>query len=72
MAEPTKPGDEDPIDIANDMLRKRPNRTISPASDAVEGAAGHVDAEAVEGQLGPDEISEPEEVVMNNEAKHHH
>jgi hypothetical protein len=65
---------EDPVETANDMLRRPTNRTISPSADALEGSPGHVDAADVQGsdgQLGPDEISEPDEVVRNNEAKQH-
>lgn len=63
------------------------NRTISPSADAMTGAPGPsgadtpderaetqaspIAAEELEGQLGPDEISEPDEVVKNNEAKIH-
>jgi hypothetical protein len=65
---------QDAVDTANDMLRRPANRTISPSADALEGSPGHVGAADVpdtEGQLGPDEISEPEEVLRNNEAKQH-
>ena len=66
------PEDDDPIETANDMLRKEPNRTISPSADAMEGAPGRPDLEPLDGQLGPDEISDPDELVKNQEAKHHH
>ena len=39
-----------------------PSRALPP-----QGAA----AERLEGQLGPDEISEPDEVIKNNEANLH-
>ena len=68
------PDDQDPVEIANDMLRTNSeNRTISPSADDMEGASGaHAPTESLDGQLGPDEISEPDEVVKNNEAKQHH
>ena len=65
---------EDAVETANDMLRRPANRTVSPSADSLEGSPGHVDAadvQSIEGQLGPDEISEPDEVVRNNEAKQH-
>ena len=31
-----------------------------------------LEKDEADGQLGPDELSEPEEVVMNLEAKRHH
>ena len=64
--------DEDPIEIANEMLTRADNRTLSPRADAMEGAPGPPAGELLDGQLGPDEISEPDEVVKNNEAKSHH
>ena len=64
--------EDDPIEIANDMLSHADNRTVSPRADAMEGAPGSAPAEMLDGQLGPDEISEPDEVVKNNEAKLHH
>lgn len=55
------------------MLRRSPNRTMSPSRDAMEGAPGRpLTDESVDGQLGPDEISEPDEVMKNNQAKLHH
>jgi hypothetical protein len=39
----------------------------------MEGAPGRpTGVESVDGQLGPDEISDPAEVIRNNEAKQHH
>ncbi len=64
--------DEQPVELADDMLRKPEHRTLSPSADAMEGAAGpHMTAESLDGQLGPDEISDPDEIIKNNEAKHH-
>ena len=69
----TLPDADDPVETANGMLRRNSNRTVSPSADAMEGAPGRpVDDESLDGQLGPDEISEPEEVVKNHEAKQHH
>jgi hypothetical protein len=67
------PDDELAVDTANEMLDRSRNRTVSPAPDAMEASPGLVpEVEALDGQLGPDEISEPEEVVKNYEAKLHH
>ena len=67
------PDEQDPVAIADDMMSRPANRTVSPSSDAVEGAPGaHTSIESLEGQMGPDEISEPDEVIKNNEAKLHH
>ena len=54
------------------MERKRANRTVSPSADAMEGSPGPMHAAEAEGQLGPDELPDPDEVVMNQEAKLHH
>lgn len=63
---------DDPVELADAMLRRKENRTISPSGDAMEASAGQVpDTADDDGQLGPDEISEPDEVIKNNEAKHH-
>jgi hypothetical protein len=43
----------------------RDERSIATASVPLE-------KDEADGQLGPDELSEPEEVVMNLEAKRHH
>jgi hypothetical protein len=71
-------------DDDNYMDRQRANRTISPSADQLEGSPGsrmHTSALATpaggaheedEGQLGPDELPDPAEVVMNHEAKAHH
>jgi hypothetical protein len=62
----------------NYMVRQKPNRTISPSADQLEGSPGSVTApgrrgfDEDEGQLGPDELPDPAEVVMNHEAKLHH
>jgi hypothetical protein len=67
------PDEQDPVAIADDMMSRPANRTVSPRSDAVEGAPGvHTSIESLDGQMGPDEISEPDEVIKNNEAKLHH
>ena len=67
------PDPDDPVSTANEMLRRSPDRTISPRADAMEGSPGRAaDIEALDGQLGPDEISDPDEVVKNHEAKLHH
>jgi hypothetical protein len=60
--------EDDAVETANDMLRRNENRTISPSGDALEGSPGAKHAD-IDGQLGPDEISEPMEVVLNNEVK---
>ena len=65
------PDDQDPVAIANEMLSKPSNRTVSPSSDAVEGAPGRPSLDSLEGQMGPDEISEPDEVIKNKQAKLH-
>jgi hypothetical protein len=67
------PDEQDPVAIADDMMQRPSNRTVSPSGDAVEGAPGaNTSVEALDGQMGPDEISEPDEVIKNNEAKLHH
>jgi hypothetical protein len=64
------PNSDDPIETANELLRRSPNRTESPRAEGMEGAPGRAaGVESLEGQLGPDEISDPDEVVRNNEAK---
>lgn len=64
--------DENPIAAADEMLSPSSNRTLSPSADAMEGAPGRPAGEEVlDGQLGPDEISEPDEVVRNHDAKRH-
>jgi len=65
------PEEQDPVDIADEMLSKPSNRTVSPRGDALEGSPGAPPIEVLDGQMGPDEISEPEEVIKNNEAKLH-
>jgi hypothetical protein len=40
--------------------------------DNVKAAGAGRPGEAIEGQLGPDELSDPVEVIMNQEAKLHH
>jgi hypothetical protein len=62
------------VELADAMSRRHENRTISPHGNDVEAAAGalpNTDAEEDDGQLGPDEISDPDEVIKNHEAKHH-
>jgi hypothetical protein len=67
------PDEQDPVAVADDMMRKPGNRTVSPSRSAVEGAPGaNTSIESLDGQMGPDEISEPDEVIKNNEAKLHH
>jgi hypothetical protein len=61
--------DQDAVAMADDMLKKPANRTISPSGDSMEAAAGPSPGVSLEGQLGPDELPEPEEVILNNEAK---
>jgi hypothetical protein len=62
------PGDyEDP-----NAKRASRNRTVSPDSEPRSVAAGHMPDEDVDGQLGPDELPDPEEVAMNLECKRHH
>ena len=64
--------DDDPIATADEMLEHTADRTISPRAEAMQGAPGPPAGEDVlDGQLGPDEISEPEEVIRNHEAKAH-
>lgn len=48
--------DDDPIEVANQMRWQDEGATDDP----------------MEGQLGPDEISEPDEVRRNRDAKHDH
>jgi hypothetical protein len=74
VAEPNgRAPEDDPVNVADDLLRDAENRTLSPHADAMEGAPGPAgDIEQLDGQLGPDEISEPDEVIKNNEAKLHH
>jgi hypothetical protein len=74
MAESKKQlSNDDPVATADEMSRRTPDRTLSPHADAMEGAPGRpAGVDALDGQLGPDEISEPDEVVMNQEAKQHH
>lgn len=61
-------------------LSAEQNGQIPPGAEdpsaMLEGVSAHdvapvLDADTVEGQLGPDELSEPEEVAMNLEAKRH-
>jgi hypothetical protein len=61
--------DQDAVAMADTMLKRPVNRTVSPSGDAVEAAAGPSPGVALDGQLGPDELPEPEEVILNNEAK---
>lgn len=64
--------EDDPVALADAMQPQTPERTTSPRADDMQGAAGPSAHDAtLDGQLGPDEISEPEEIVMNNEAKAH-
>jgi hypothetical protein len=64
---------EEPLDAANEMFKVASKPTPSPTAHTIEGASPRpVAVEALEGQLGPDEISEPDEVIKNNEAKLHH
>jgi hypothetical protein len=68
-----QPRADSAVDLADEMLQRDRNRTISPHAQDVEGAPGsNPDIQALDGQLGPDEISEPQELVMNHEAKRHH
>ena len=54
------------------VLRHPNSRTLNPTDDAPEETPGRlVTVESLEGQLGPDEISEPDEVIKNHEAKLH-
>ena len=62
----------DEQDEENFVQREAANRTVSPSADAVEGSPGQLQAAEAEGQLGPDELPDPDEVVMNQEAKLHH
>ena len=52
--------------------RRAVNRTISPSRDAMEGSPGPMRADEFDGQLGPDELPDADEVAMNQEAKLHH
>jgi hypothetical protein len=61
--------DQDAVAMADEMLKKPANRTVSPSGDTLEAAAGPSPGVALDGQLGPDELPEPEEVILNNEAK---
>ncbi len=64
--------DDDPLATADEMLQPSANRTISPTGGDMEGAPGRpVTDDEIEGQLGPDEISDPDEVIRNHDAKAH-
>lgn len=64
---------EEPVDDTNETFKVASMPTPSPTAHAIEGASPRsVAVEALDGQLGPDEISEPDEVLKNNEAKLHH
>ncbi len=52
--------------------REAANRTISSGDEPMEASPGRLPEEDVDGQLGPDELSDPQEVVMNLESKRHH
>lgn len=66
------PPEQEAIETADEMLQRPSNRTVSPSVDAMEAAAGpSPGGEALEGQMGPDEISDPDELIKNNEAKLH-
>jgi hypothetical protein len=52
--------------------REPANQTTSPNGEPMEASPGRVSEEDVDGQLGPDELSDPQEVVMNLESKRHH
>jgi len=62
----------DEQDEENAVEREAANRTISPSGEAMEGSPGPLQAAEADGQLGPDELPDPDEVVMNQEAKLHH
>jgi hypothetical protein len=55
-----------------DVERVPANRTISPGGEPLEAAAGRVPDDDIDGQLGPDELPDPDEVAMNLESKRHH
>ncbi len=60
-----------------DQERPRRGRSGDRRSGQRDGSVAQdasvpLESDENEGQLGPDELSEPEEVVMNLEAKRHH
>jgi hypothetical protein len=66
---PKRSRDEDDESFAD---REAGNRTIDPRGEPMEALSGRLPEEDVDGQLGPDELSDPQEVVMNLESKRHH
>jgi hypothetical protein len=52
--------------------RQRANATVESGGEPMLAASSRPFEDDVDGQLGPDELSEPEEVAMNLEAKRHH
>jgi hypothetical protein len=66
---PKRSGDEDDESFTD---RELANRSIGPGGKPIEASPGRLPEEDVDGQLGPDELSDPQEVVMNLESKRHH
>lgn len=58
----TDPGQDDP----------RPHRAVRPNRKPLEASPQSKRGDEAEGQLGPDELPDPSEVIMNQEAKLHH
>ena len=46
-----------------------PATVESPSADQMEGAPGPMHSDMEDGQLGPDELPDPDEVVSNRSAK---
>jgi hypothetical protein len=66
---PKRSRDEDDESFTD---RELANPSISPGGEPMEALPGRLPEEDVDGQLGPDELSDPQEVVMNLESKRHH
>jgi hypothetical protein len=58
------------LDGDNYMGRRPVSRTMRPDDERTQNVSAPTDED--EGQLGPDELPDPVEVVMNHEAKTHH
>jgi hypothetical protein len=56
-----QPGKQD-RDVAREHAPRRQDYTAGADGDQIVDTGG---------QLGPDEISDPDEVIRNNDAKHH-
>jgi hypothetical protein len=52
--------------------REPANRTGRSGGQPMDASPRRSPEEDVDGQLGPDELSDPQEVLMNLESKRHH